>query len=174
MKILSVLTLLVFIVSCFFLIREPVSLLWVIPLSLISYAYGGKLDKLIQPILTITICIISLLWVNSKLPIWGELYENKVSVEEYERNNQRKSVDLIVAGQNAVKAKLKDPSSAKFINDFTNKYSNIEYYCGLIQSKNSFGAYTGAQKFVSNGVPSGTFLQEEVSDFNTVWDKFCQ
>ena len=46
--------------------------------------------------------------------------------------------------------------------------------CGEVNSKNSFGAYTGFQKFVSAGKPELTFLQEQVPDFEIVWDRLCK
>jgi len=46
--------------------------------------------------------------------------------------------------------------------------------CGEVNSKNSFGGYGGYQKFVSAGKAELTFLEEEVSDFNVVWNRKCK
>lgn len=78
-------------------------------------------------------------------------------------------------GKNAVKMKLKDPKSATFRNLDVHKGADGMYVmCGEVNSKNSFGGYTGFQKFVSVGTPEGTFLQEEVSDFAGVWNRVCR
>lgn len=78
-------------------------------------------------------------------------------------------------GKAAVKAKLKDPSSAQFRNVYFHRGADgIPMTCGEVNSKNSFGGYSGYQRFVSAGKPELTFLQEQVADFNTVWKRLCR
>ena len=48
----------------------------------------------------------------------------------------------------AVKAKLKDPDSAKFKDV---KATGPDSYCGWVNAKNSFGGYTGFQLFYDTG-----------------------
>ena len=70
--------------------------------------------------------------------------------------------------QESVKALLKDPSSAEF--------RNINGMCGEVNSKNSFGAYTGFVRFI--GTPDITVIEGEnpqvdQATFNEVWKKMC-
>ena len=78
-------------------------------------------------------------------------------------------------GKAAVKAQLKDPSSAQFRNIYFHRGADgIPMTCGEVNSKNSFGAYGGYQKFVSAGKSELTFLEEEVADFSNVWNSLCK
>ena len=78
------------------------------------------------------------------------------------------------AGREAVKAKLKDSGSAKFQHLYVNRgKDNIPVTCGQVNSKNSFGAYGGWQRFISAGKPELTFLEEQVDDFHKAWNQFC-
>ena len=70
--------------------------------------------------------------------------------------------------QESVKALLKDPSSAEF--------RNMNGMCGEVNSKNSFGAYTGFVRFI--GTPDITLIEGEnpqvdQATFNEVWKKMC-
>ena len=80
----------------------------------------------------------------------------------------------IIKGEEAVKNKLKDGSSAEFRNVFFNN-NGTPVSCGEVNSKNSFGAYSGYQRFVSAGSTELTFLEEQVKDsFDGVWSKYCK
>jgi len=81
----------------------------------------------------------------------------------------------IERGKDAVKTRLKDPSSAQFRNVYFHRGAdNIPVSCGEVNSKNGFGGYVGFQRFVSAGKPELTFLEKEVSGFNTTWKQFCK
>jgi ribosomal protein L37E len=80
---------------------------------------------------------------------------------------------LLVVGKLAVKKRLKDPDSAEFKDVFANVGENISVACGYVNSKNSFGGYTGYQRFISNGLSEGTFLENEMEDVYAVWNKLC-
>lgn len=76
--------------------------------------------------------------------------------------------------QLAVKNKLKDSGSAQFRNIYFHRGKDgIPMTCGEVNSKNSFGGYSGYQRFISAGSVENTYLEEEVSDFNQVWIIFC-
>ena len=67
---------------------------------------------------------------------------------------------------------MKDGSSAEFRNVFFNN-NGTPVSCGEVNSKNSFGAYSGYQRFISAGNVL-TILEEEVSDgIQTVWNQYC-
>ncbi len=81
--------------------------------------------------------------------------------------------DAVWIGKKAVKRLLKDPESAEFRNiDYINKDSGGGYICGEVNSKNSFGGYSGWQHFVSSGTKSA-YLEEQVSSFRSIWNEFC-
>jgi hypothetical protein len=90
-------------------------------------------------------------------------------------SEESKKAVWIYSGKKAVREKLKDPQSAKFRNVYFNKRSTgLSMTCGEVNSKNSFGAFTGFQKFISAGRSDTTFLQEQVDDFRTAWNKYCR
>lgn len=96
--------------------------------------------------------------------------ETKSNEERDERNREFNWMEV---GKDAVKSKLKDPDSAEFQNVFFHRGEhNMPVTCGEVNSKNSFGGYGGYQKFISAG-PKLTYLEEEVSDFDKVWNSFC-
>lgn len=59
--------------------------------------------------------------------------------------------DVIKTAQAMVASKLKDPESARFSDSFIYRRSDpyIQYttLCGKVNSKNSFGGYTGAMRY---------------------------
>jgi len=95
--------------------------------------------------------------------------ENNTEVSE-----ETKQLVWIDKGKEAIKGNLKDPKSAEFRNVYFSKSGGVPMTCGEVNSKNGFGGFVGFQKFVSAGNPELTYLQEQVSDFEVMWDKFCQ
>jgi len=77
-------------------------------------------------------------------------------------------------GKKAVRAKLKDPESAKFKDVyFYQGKDNVPVTCGLVNAKNSFGGYSGFEHFVSAGSVDLTYLESEVKDFGVIWNRLC-
>lgn len=79
-----------------------------------------------------------------------------------------------VAAKQAMKDSLKDPGSAKYkdvtahaLKDKPGAY----VFCGLVNSKNGFGGYTGFQRFVAG--PGIAVTEEIVSDFPVLWNQLC-
>lgn len=56
---------------------------------------------------------------------------------------------MIGKAKEAVAARMKDPVSAKFTD--VRKCKSGDYVTGKVNAKNSFGAYAGAEQFISNG-----------------------
>jgi len=81
----------------------------------------------------------------------------------------------IEKGKEAVRAKMKDPESTQFRNVFFHRgIDHMPMTCGEVSGKTSFGGDSGFQHFVSGGNPLLTYLEGEVTDFSTVWEKMCQ
>lgn len=70
----------------------------------------------------------------------------------------------------AVLARLKDPDSAKF-GQIVARDSGI--VCGYVNSKNSFGGYTGDKAFIYFTKKEVAVIQGEAKDFEGVWNKQC-
>ena len=78
-------------------------------------------------------------------------------------------------GVDAARKKLKDGDSAKFQGVYFHQGAdNFPITCGEVNAKNSFGAYSGYQKFISGGKPELTWIEDQVSDFEKTWDRFCR
>lgn len=91
------------------------------------------------------------------------------------KEQESKERTWMLKGQEAVKTQLKDPRSAQFQGVYFNRGAdNIPMTCGEVNSKNSFGAYGGFQRFISAGKPELTFLQENIDEFPELWRRFCQ
>ena len=87
--------------------------------------------------------------------------------ESPEQKLRRMQMDLIVSAQIAVSGILKDPDSAKFRNQRGD--------CGEVNSKNSFGAYTGYVRYIAPK-PDLIVLESNMdqSEFEEVWNKLCK
>jgi len=94
--------------------------------------------------------------------------------DSYNNTTDVKKIAWMDRGMQAVKMMLKDPGSAKFQNVYFNQSGGVPMTCGEVNSKNSFGGYVGFQRFVSAGKPELTFLENQVADFSSVWNKFCR
>lgn len=95
--------------------------------------------------------------------------------DAYDKSTDAKKIGWMQKGMEAAKAKLKDPGSAKFRGVYFHQGADgIPMTCGEVNSKNSLGGYGGFQRFVSAGKSDLTFVEEQVTDFSTVWSSFCQ
>ncbi len=100
--------------------------------------------------------------------------EQQALPQEDDRSEHQREQDWLFESEEAVRQKLKDGESAKFRNVFFHRgHHNVPMACGEVNSKNSYGAYGGYQRFVSAASLETTFLEEEAADFNTVWNGFC-
>ena len=78
-------------------------------------------------------------------------------------------------GMELVKARLKDPDSAKFKGVYFNRgISGVPVTCGQVNSRNGFGGYTGFIPFVSAGRAEFTLFPNDVDDWATLWRKLCK
>lgn len=91
-------------------------------------------------------------------------------------DEQSRQATWIARGQEAAKAKLKDPGSAQFRAVYFNRATDgLPVTCGEVNSRNSFGGYSGHQKFISAGKPELTYLEEQMAagEFAKVWNTLC-
>lgn len=75
-------------------------------------------------------------------------------------------------GERAVKQRLKDPDSAKFQGQFVG-LKNIP--CGEVNSKNSYGGYSGFQRYLT--AQNGIVVFERdmpIAEFEKVWSEMCR
>ena len=85
-----------------------------------------------------------------------------------------KKMVWVAKAEDAVRDKLKDPASAEFSGSFfSDKFNGIPMACGYVNSRNSFGGFTGNQRFVSATTPETTAIEEQVADFEELWSKIC-
>ncbi|MFH4320023.1 hypothetical protein WAJ22_13935 [Acinetobacter baumannii] len=89
--------------------------------------------------------------------------------EKEKLDEERKNLDLQV--QKLVKDKLKDGETAKFRNQWE--------LCGEVNAKNSFGAYTGFQRYIVT--KEKIYFENEynsdptsIAAFNQVWSVDCK
>ncbi len=70
-------------------------------------------------------------------------------------------------GRERVQSILKDPGSAEFRNEVA--------FCGEVNSKNSFGAYTGFKRYIAAS-DSLIIMENDLprDQFNKYWGEFCK
>lgn len=171
-KYLGLLSFVIFAISVYFLFRSPMSLLIAIPLSLLIAASAEKIGAIYSSIGVIAVCVLTLMWVNSVSPIFGERYENQLSIEKYkdiERKEKIEEMNKVSLGESKLKDSLKDPSSAEIRNS---RLGLSGATCGEVNAKNSFGAFTGYKKFIQIG--SITLMEDGSSEFTKEWNNICK
>lgn len=85
-----------------------------------------------------------------------------------------RAIGWIRKSKDSVLSRLKDPESAKFRNVYFNiGKEGVPLACGEVNSKNSYGGYTGFTHFVSAGKDELTFLEQGTKDFHKLWNRFC-
>ncbi|ECK7391419.1 hypothetical protein FRN05_17405 [Salmonella enterica subsp. enterica] len=179
------------IAACYFSLRNMVALLFVIPVFLVissmilSIAQKAEFSVSLSKseirerifLCYIGIALIPgvvnfcfLYWVNShsSSPLWGDRYEEYTYNEEVIKTSENEIVKSISTAQVAVKGLLKDPSSAKFSGD---RLARSGAVCGYVDAKNSFGVYTGKERYVYSG---GAYLDDKTSDFSIIWQRSCK
>lgn len=77
--------------------------------------------------------------------------------------------------QAAVRDTLKDPASATFSGLRVSRKGGPPVVCGYVNSKNSFGGYTGKQMFVSASAAGITVSEEDMAkgEMAKLWAKMC-
>lgn len=88
---------------------------------------------------------------------------------------EHRSVAWIDRAKGAIKQKLKDPESAEFqrVKFFAQREKLPPLVCGEVNAKNSFGGKAGFQRFISAGSSELSYLETEMSDFESAWTMMC-
>lgn len=107
--------------------------------------------------LTIVVCVVAILAGCGESPAQKEA---------------RIRANMQALGEKYVKAKLKDPDSAQFQNQFI---GTKDAACGEVNAKNSFGGYIGFKRYISAGVDL-TVLESDMApeEFDASWRKICK
>lgn len=86
-----------------------------------------------------------------------------------------KKVGWVLSGKQSIKQRLKDPDSAEFRGMFFADVS-APVACGEVNSKNSFGGYTGYKRFVTGNSPDLTFVETDMDagEFDKLWKELCR
>ncbi|WP_148180532.1 hypothetical protein [Klebsiella pneumoniae] len=159
-RIIGAFTLLVFCITVFFASREWMALLVVIPLSLLCLSGMEKLGAIPCFIGVIVVCAISILWINSITPLWGERYAER---QDYEK------VKDDIRGQEI--QEIKQISIAQ-VSDFSGeKVNSNAVVCGYVNAKNSLGAYSGKDRYIYNGA---AYIDDGSGDFASMWASLCK
>lgn len=85
----------------------------------------------------------------------------------------RQDAELQYEGQEAVKANLRDPGSAKFSDVVVVRKSGSIAVCGAVNAKNGFGGYSGASRFMARGDLAVVESPDNVAEFSKLWNKAC-
>ena len=90
----------------------------------------------------------------------------KSDAEKAQSKKEMTEIKVNRISKERVIAKLKDGGSAEFRNQVA--------FCGEVNAKNSFGAYTGFKRYIA--ADENLIVMEDdmvPSEFNTTWDKYC-
>lgn len=183
-------------VTCVFGFRDPITLLFILPTTiLIGLAFMKIADKAkfnsrlskSEQMGTVRFCAVAflvvtlvcnvgyLIWINSLSPIFGEEYSaralNKNAKEKakiFDRSVEMDKFKQTTSAEESVKKLLKDSSSAKFSGASIGKQGAV---CGYVNAKNSFGAYAGDSRYISiSGISK---IDDGSDDFAKSWESTC-
>lgn len=89
-----------------------------------------------------------------------------------EVSQHTKELVWVEKSKDAVRSRLKDPNSAEFKDVHFSDAGGTPVACGQVNSKNTYGGYTGFQHFVAAG-ENMAFFERETDDFSKVWNEMC-
>lgn len=171
-RVLALVTIAVVLVSFYFLTR---SIIWLVVMAVltffIGYFYSAVEDKKFPHAIILGLYIVAMPVINMITPVFGEKYIQRVELKEANKilkDMEYKNLEKVSMAEYSVKQMLKDPSSAKFSGSRLGSNGAV---CGYVNSKNSFGAYAGKQRYVYNGL---SMIDNGEPDFELVWKEFCQ
>ncbi|MGM1246674.1 hypothetical protein ACS0TO_04380 [Serratia marcescens] len=170
-RFLGLMALIAFCIAIYFGIRAWMSLLFIIPICLLFVAGIEKIGVYQCAIGIIITSVLSVVIVNSITPIFGERYEARLHREmiyEDAKKEEDEKTRKIVIARTAIRNMLKDPSSATFYSELIKNNGTV---CGYVNAKNSFGAYSGNERYLYlNG---NAHMNSNTGEFNSLWVKYC-
>lgn len=91
--------------------------------------------------------------------------------ESEAQKEARIRANIQIMSEAAVRSKLKDPGSAQFQNQ---RVSTKGAACGEVNSKNSFGGYTGFTRYIFAGKDLTIFENDMApGEFDVSWRQVC-
>jgi hypothetical protein len=102
----------------------------------------------------------------------GADHDKPVSEMSPEERKEKEPA-YIALQQERVKKRLKDPGSAQFRKERV-YYAIAPIVCGEVNSKNSFGAYSGFERFVSGGTLQVLESDMSPGEMDKVWERACK
>ena len=108
---------------------------------------------------------ISLLILPSRI-VLAQAIEYRVTADARERTWAEQNVKNFAQ-------RLKDPQSAIFEDVYVSRKMGPPVTCGLVNARNSFGAFNGFQRFVAAGQLN--ILESEMAsgEMDAVWNRAC-
>lgn len=90
-------------------------------------------------------------------------------------NDSGKQVAWIERGKNAIREKLRDPSSAEFRNVTFHSGGGVPMACGEVNANNGFGGKGGYERFIAAGTTMAVLESEmtTAAEMTEVWDRYC-
>jgi hypothetical protein len=77
-----------------------------------------------------------------------------------------------MVAKDQVKARLRDPESARFTDVRVVRRNGVTAICGYVNSKNGLGGMTGPQRFIAGGAVG---LEEDFApgEMDQAWNRLC-
>lgn len=102
--------------------------------------------------------------------------DDKTATSEANYADQGKQIAWIERGKETIKAKLRDPDSAKFRNVEFHSGGGVPVACGEVNANNGFGGKAGFERFLAAGSNLAVLESEMKSsaDFDEVASRFCR
>ena len=94
----------------------------------------------------------------------GQLRPSDTSLLDYE---------LMLIHQEKIKARLRDPESARFTDVVVSRRSGSPVVCGYVNAKNGFGGYVGKEPFISGDSADLDIARLKEPSLEKLWPQFC-
>lgn len=109
------------------------------------------------------------------LAVFGVLFWIFGGAQSNSSDGVASDTTVVAAAISAVKANLKDPSSASFGQIARRQVgSGKNVACGTVNSKNSFGGYVGDRRFIYTHEGASVLFDDGAPDFTTAWQTLCR
>lgn len=95
--------------------------------------------------------------------------------QKYSGTPTGKEIAYIDSEAGKIRDRLKDPGSAQFSGMYVSRKGGSPIVCGYVNSKNSYGGYTGKQRFIGASAAGMSVTEDDMvaGDMAKVWARFC-